>query len=137
MNKQAGFTLIELIVVIVILGILGAVALPRFVDLSDEAGQAAVDGVAGSLAAGSALNYSACRAGDTTCVSGAGATGIGMNDCDDMAQLLVGGALPGPVGEYVLTAGALSATVGAATSCTLTYTGVSPSRTATFSAITP
>ena len=34
--KQAGFTLIELVMVIVILGILATVAIPKFVDLSSE-----------------------------------------------------------------------------------------------------
>lgn len=56
---QRGFTLIELIIVIVILGILAATALPRFVDFSGEAHQAAVDGVRGGLASGMAIAHSA------------------------------------------------------------------------------
>lgn len=50
-EKQQGFTLIELIIVIIILGLLAATALPRFIDVTDDAREASVEGVAGGFAA--------------------------------------------------------------------------------------
>lgn len=56
-TPQGGFTLIELVVVIVILGILAAFAIPRFVNISTQAREAAVRGLAGSLRSSVALAH--------------------------------------------------------------------------------
>ncbi len=54
-RQQSGFTLIELVVVIVILGLLAATALPRFINLTTDARQASLAGVAGGLRSAIAL----------------------------------------------------------------------------------
>jgi MSHA pilin protein MshA len=50
-----GFTLIELIVVILILGILGAIAAPRFMDLTSQARASSVNGLRGAVLSAAAL----------------------------------------------------------------------------------
>ena len=55
MKKQAGFTIVELVVVIALLGILAAVALPRFLNVTDDAHKASVSGTGGALRSAVAL----------------------------------------------------------------------------------
>jgi len=55
MQKQSGFTLIELVIVVVILGFLAVTAIPKFLDLTDQAKQANIEGMAGGFATGISL----------------------------------------------------------------------------------
>ena len=52
MKRVQGFSLIELVIVIVVLGILAVTALPRFLDVTEEAKSASVEGVSGGFATG-------------------------------------------------------------------------------------
>ncbi|UJF23631.1 type II secretion system protein [Shewanella sp. OMA3-2] len=58
MQKQQGFTLIELVVVIIILGILAVTAAPKFINLQGDARVAALNGLKASLQGANTLIYS-------------------------------------------------------------------------------
>ncbi len=125
---QRGFTLIELVMVIVILGVLAAVAIPKFVDLKGDAQQAAMTGVAGAAASASAINYGGCAI--ATAASQPNKCKV-VNDCDDIKAAMSGGAWPA---GYSAT-GTGSTTNGTSMTCTLALAGYTPSPAVTFEVI--
>ena len=56
-KSESGFTLIELVIVIVILGILAAVAIPKYEDMREQARVATVKGQLGSIRSAVAIQY--------------------------------------------------------------------------------
>ena len=88
-TSESGFTLIELIMVIVILGILSAVAAPKFLDLTGDAKKAASESIHGTIASTMSVAFAKHRAG------GLSATGTGddtyIENCTSLEAFLDGG----------------------------------------------
>ncbi|MBF0152498.1 MAG: prepilin-type N-terminal cleavage/methylation domain-containing protein [Magnetococcales bacterium] len=119
--QEGGFTMLELVMVVVVLGILIAVVLPRFTNLSSDARSATVWGIAGHISSANVSNVAACGAGYANCVT--------INDCAGGDALLQTGLptgytiSPSSVGRGVVNAGCIISDNTTGASATFTITG--------------
>lgn len=132
MQKQRGFTLIELIIVIVILGILAVTAAPKFIDIQGDARAATLEGVKAALKGGSQLVYAksaiageqgTAAAGDATSQVLAGGqtieTDFGYPDAETATNTTLSGWVDLATTDFTLTVGTADAATPAVGSFTI------------------
>jgi MSHA pilin protein MshA len=100
--KHRGFTLIELVTVIVLLGILAAVAVPRFINVQEDARQAARDQLRAQIMSGINMKAAENIAGGSTAPY---PTAVGLVDeiLEDKPAVLTYTATDSNNGTFTLT----------------------------------
>lgn len=129
MERQSGFTLIELVMVIVILGILSAFALPRFADLGKDAREASLDGLVGALKSAASIAHAdqlVAGASLGTSVTLDGTVVTMVNGYPTANTAGIGAAAAVDSNDYAIagggTTGGAAVTFTLQTNCLVTYT---------------
>jgi len=129
LRQVSGFTLIELVITLSIVAVLATTALPKFVNLQNDARTASASSVAGTISSASAINYAARLANSTGGVTTA-------NTCTTaaLATILTGSAMPNDI-KISGTASA-APTFGGTGTCTVSHSAGGTSSTATLVFVT-